>query len=112
MRVLMDTTYAARAPRSGTAVYLHELQRALAELDGVEVKPVLSRLRGGPAGGGGRALSGRRAAPRTTVLVGGAHRPVRAAARGGSQRASPGPLPPSMIDREPLEVLERESAMV
>ena len=52
MRVLLDTTYAARAPYSGTAVYLQELQRALAELGEVEITPVLNRRRPPPAGGG------------------------------------------------------------
>lgn len=52
MVVLLDTTYAARAPNSGTGVYLQELQRALAQLEGVDVKPVQNPRRGAPAGGG------------------------------------------------------------
>ncbi len=32
MRVLLDTTYARRAPFSGTAIYLERLQHALARL--------------------------------------------------------------------------------
>jgi glycosyltransferase involved in cell wall biosynthesis len=52
MRILLDTTYAARAPYSGTAVYLARLQQALGELGAVEVVPARNRRRGMPAGGG------------------------------------------------------------
>ena len=52
MRVLLDTTYAARAPHSGTAIYLQELRRALTGLGEIEVMPVHNRRRGLPAGGG------------------------------------------------------------
>src|SRR5438046_1908244 len=52
MRVLLDTTYARRAPRSGTAVYLDRLQQALALLDGLHVLPVSNERRRAPAGGG------------------------------------------------------------
>jgi glycosyltransferase involved in cell wall biosynthesis len=51
-RVLIDTTYARRAPRSGTAVYLDRLQEALEELEGVEVVAAANRRRRAPAGGG------------------------------------------------------------
>jgi glycosyltransferase involved in cell wall biosynthesis len=51
-RVLLDTSYARRAPRSGTAVYLEQLQKALAELDGVDVIAAANRRRRAPAGGG------------------------------------------------------------
>lgn len=50
--MLLDTSYAVRAPHSGTAIYLQELQRALAGLGEVEVTPVRNRRRGPPAGGG------------------------------------------------------------
>jgi glycosyltransferase involved in cell wall biosynthesis len=52
MRVLLDTTYARRAPYSGTAIYLGRLQEALASLAGVEIVPVANRRRRPPAGGG------------------------------------------------------------
>jgi glycosyltransferase involved in cell wall biosynthesis len=52
MRVLIDTTYAHRAPRSGTAVYLEQLLRAL----GPDAVPVWNRRRGAPAGGGLRSV--------------------------------------------------------
>lgn len=52
MRVLIDTTYAMRAPHSGTAVYLDRLCEALAERDDVEVVTVANGRRGPPAGGG------------------------------------------------------------
>ena len=57
MRILLDTTYASRAPHSGTAVYLQELQRALAELGGVDLKLVHNRRRGRPPGAGLGALA-------------------------------------------------------
>lgn len=52
MRILLDTTYAGRAPHSGTAVYLERLAQALSELDGVEVVEVYNRRRRPPGGGG------------------------------------------------------------
>jgi glycosyltransferase involved in cell wall biosynthesis len=52
MRILLDATYARRAPYSGTAVYLDCLQAALAQLGGAEVVPVWNRRRRPPAGGG------------------------------------------------------------
>ncbi len=52
MRVLLDTTFAARAPYSGTAVYLERLQAACSQLDGLEIVPACNKRRGAPAGGG------------------------------------------------------------
>jgi glycosyltransferase involved in cell wall biosynthesis len=52
MRVLFDTTYARRAPFSGTAVYLERVAEALARIDGVELVDVANRRRRPPAGGG------------------------------------------------------------
>jgi glycosyltransferase involved in cell wall biosynthesis len=52
MRVLLDTTYARRAPFSGTAVYLRRLQEALSALGGVEVAEAPNERRRPPAGGG------------------------------------------------------------
>jgi glycosyltransferase involved in cell wall biosynthesis len=48
MRVLIDTTYARRAPQSGTAVYL---DRLIGEL-GQDATPVWNRRRGAAGGGG------------------------------------------------------------
>ena len=55
MRVLIDTTYARRAPHSGTGVYLERLQAALSELDGVEVFAAANQRRRAPGGGGVRS---------------------------------------------------------
>ena len=55
MRVLLDTTYARRAPHSGTGVYLECLKAALSELDGVEVIAVANPRRRPPGGGGLRS---------------------------------------------------------
>lgn len=52
MRVLIDTTFASRAPQSGTGVYLERLCAALAGLDGVEVVRARNERRRPPAGGG------------------------------------------------------------
>lgn len=52
MRVLIDTTYALRAPLSGTAVYLERLIAGLAELPGLTVIPAANHRRRPPAGGG------------------------------------------------------------
>jgi glycosyltransferase involved in cell wall biosynthesis len=52
MRVLLDTTYARRAPYSGTAIYLTQVARALSEIGGVDVVAASNRRRRGPAGGG------------------------------------------------------------
>ena len=56
MRVILDTTYARRAPFSGTAIYLERLGGALAQLPGVEVVEVYNRRRRRPAGGGPRSV--------------------------------------------------------
>ncbi len=52
LRVLLDTTYARRAPYSGTAIYLERLREALQEGDDVEVIARANPRRGAPAGGG------------------------------------------------------------
>ncbi len=52
MRVLLDTTYARRAPFSGTAVYLERLAGALAVIPEIEVIEVADERRRRPAGGG------------------------------------------------------------
>ncbi len=45
MRVLLDTTFALRAPHSGTGVYLERLREALANRDDVTVLAVANRRR-------------------------------------------------------------------
>jgi glycosyltransferase involved in cell wall biosynthesis len=52
MRVLIDTTYARRAPFSGTAVYVERLADALSQVAGVELIDVANARRRLPAGGG------------------------------------------------------------
>ena len=52
MRVLLDTTYASRAPFSGTAVYIRRLSEELRSHHDVEVIEVENRRRRPPAGGG------------------------------------------------------------
>jgi glycosyltransferase involved in cell wall biosynthesis len=52
MRVVIDTTYARRAPFSGTAIYLDRICQELARLDGVEIIPTSNARRRSPAGGG------------------------------------------------------------
>jgi glycosyltransferase involved in cell wall biosynthesis len=52
MRVLIDTTYARRAPFSGTAIYLEQLTAALARIEGLELLDVANPRRRAPAGGG------------------------------------------------------------
>jgi glycosyltransferase involved in cell wall biosynthesis len=52
MRVLLDTTYAQRAPHSGTAVYLAAIQAALSRTGLVDVVTTANRRRSLPAGGG------------------------------------------------------------
>jgi glycosyltransferase involved in cell wall biosynthesis len=51
MRVLIDTTYAQRAPYSGTGIYVERLISGLGEL-GVEVVAAANTNRRAPAGGG------------------------------------------------------------
>lgn len=52
LRVLLDTTYARRAPYSGTAIYIKRIQRALSEQPGVQVLARSNPRRRPPAGGG------------------------------------------------------------
>jgi glycosyltransferase involved in cell wall biosynthesis len=52
MRILIDMTYAHRAPHSGTAIYLERLIDALGHEQGVEVIAVANERRQAPAGGG------------------------------------------------------------
>ena len=52
MRVLIDTTFAWRAPKSGTGIYLERLCAALATMDGVDVVPAGNFRRRPPSGGG------------------------------------------------------------
>ncbi len=52
MRVLIDTTYARRAPFSGTGIYIHRLCEELARVEGVELVQVANERRRPPAGGG------------------------------------------------------------
>ena len=51
MRVLIDTTFAARGP-SGTGVYVERLAAALREAEGVDVVEATNAQRRPPAGGG------------------------------------------------------------
>lgn len=52
MRVLIDTTYAERAPHTGTAIYIRELIVALEQTGEVEVLTAANLRRPPPAGGG------------------------------------------------------------
>jgi len=52
VRVLIDTTYAARAPLSGTGIYVRSLCRELERAEGVELIEVANPRRRPPAGGG------------------------------------------------------------
>jgi glycosyltransferase involved in cell wall biosynthesis len=52
MRILIDRTYAERAPHSGTAIYLDRLIAAL----GSDAVPVVNRRRLAPGGGGLRSV--------------------------------------------------------
>lgn len=52
MRVLLDTTYASRAPLSGSGIYIQKLCEQLGRLDQVELIAVENRRRHPPAGGG------------------------------------------------------------
>ncbi len=52
MRVLIDTTFARRAPFSGTGIYVRRLCDELAGIDGVETIEVANPRRRPPAGGG------------------------------------------------------------
>ena len=52
MRVLIDTTYARRAPLSGTGIYIERLCAELGQLPDVELLTVANPRRRPPAGGG------------------------------------------------------------
>ena len=52
VRVLIDTTYAQRAPLSGTGVYISRLCEELGRIDEVELIALANRRRRPPAGGG------------------------------------------------------------
>jgi glycosyltransferase involved in cell wall biosynthesis len=52
VRVLIDTTYARRAPYSGTGIYTRMLCAELAALEGIELVQVANERRRQPAGGG------------------------------------------------------------
>jgi glycosyltransferase involved in cell wall biosynthesis len=52
VRIVLDVTYAHRAPHSGTGVYTDRLAAALASLPGVTVTRVVNPRRRPPAGGG------------------------------------------------------------
>ncbi len=52
MRVMIDTTYAERAPLSGTGVYIRSVCDELARLNGVELIEVANARRQPPGGGG------------------------------------------------------------
>src|SRR5581483_7688972 len=56
MRVLLDTTFARRAPFSGTAVYLERIAGALSETGAVELIEVVNERRRAPGGGGPGSL--------------------------------------------------------
>ncbi len=56
MRVLIDTTYAQRAPYSGTAVYLERIVAALGDRADVEVVTAANPARRPPGGGGPASL--------------------------------------------------------
>lgn len=69
VRVLIDTTYARRAPYSGTAVYLRELVAALAALEDVDVVTTANETRPAPGGGGIASLANAAADLRFTELT-------------------------------------------
>ncbi len=52
MRVLIDTTYALRAPLSGTGIYIERLCAELGQMPDVEVVALANSRRRPPAGGG------------------------------------------------------------
>lgn len=56
VRVLLDTTFALRAPHSGTGIYLERLQQALAGCDDVTVLAVANRRRRASGGSDLRSL--------------------------------------------------------
>ena len=52
VRVLIDTTYARRAPFSGTGIYIQKLCEQLSCCDRIELREAVNRGRRPPAGGG------------------------------------------------------------
>jgi glycosyltransferase involved in cell wall biosynthesis len=68
VRVLIDTTYARRAPHSGTAVYLERLIAALCEATDVEVVTAANEARRPPGGGAVASLANAAADLRWTEL--------------------------------------------
>jgi len=52
VRVVIDTSYALRAPYSGTGIYIQRLCAELATTPGLELIPVANERRRAPAGGG------------------------------------------------------------
>jgi glycosyltransferase involved in cell wall biosynthesis len=52
MKVLIDTTYARRAPFTGTGIYIRRVCEELARIEGFELVEVANRRRRPPAGGG------------------------------------------------------------
>lgn len=56
MRVLIDATFAQRAPLSGTGIYIGRLCAALRETGQAEVLPVVNPRRRPPGGGGAASL--------------------------------------------------------
>ncbi len=57
MRVVIDATYARRAPRSGTAVYVERLASALRALPGITLHTVADERRHAPGAGGMRSAA-------------------------------------------------------
>jgi glycosyltransferase involved in cell wall biosynthesis len=68
MRILIDTTYALRAPHSGTAVYTDRIAEALAGLPDTEVVTAANARRRSPAGGGAASVANAIADLRFTEL--------------------------------------------
>lgn len=52
MRVMIDATYARRAPWSGTGIYIERVVEALRRVDGLEIETAVNPNRRTPAGGG------------------------------------------------------------
>jgi glycosyltransferase involved in cell wall biosynthesis len=69
VRVLIDTTYALRAPYSGTAVYLERIVAALRQLGDVDVVTAANRARRPSGGGGVASLANAAADVRWTELT-------------------------------------------
>jgi glycosyltransferase involved in cell wall biosynthesis len=56
MRVMLDTTFAARGQYAGTGVYLERLQDVFSQLDGIEIVQASNPHRRPPAGGGAGSI--------------------------------------------------------